>query len=405
MIRRVGAGLALAAAAQFSLPNLPVLPGSVVPLAVSNLRPPFDVAVLGPGRVTSSSTYVLPDHLDASSATLLAASANGLAMHGISFASPPPPGQAFIAVASYDEGIVIHSARQPFAQRAVLAVGGAPSDVAIDAAGHLAAAATDGDSASIAQISPWRVAHFSGVPFADELAFDDRTQALFVTNRDVGGAGALTRIASDGSVRQRRLGLTAEGIAIDEARGRVYVANTNEDTVSIVDASTLVELQRFRAIARVFGLALSDDGTRLYAVSNQSASSPFAAAGSAVAIDVSSAHPRVVARSASLAFPVGIAIDSRERRVFVTDEHDDVVHVLDAASLRPAHAPLKTCRTPWKPALAGGLLYVPCARADRVDVFDARTLRRMPGAPFKTGGYPLAVAVWHPDGTFEDHTP
>ena len=404
MIRRIGAGLALAAAAQFSLPNLPLLPGSVVPLSVSNLQPPFDVAVLGPGRVTSSSTYVLPDHLDSSSATLLAANAHGLAMHEVNFASPPPSGQPFIAVASYEEGVVIHDAQPPFAQRAVFGVGGAPSDVAIDAAGHLAAASTDGDSASIAQISPWRVAHFSGAPFADELAFDDRTQALFLTNRDVGGAGALTRIAADGSVRQRRLGLTAEGIAIDEARGRIYVANTNEDTVSIVDGSTLVELQRFRAVARVFGLALwmtaractPSEPKRVFAVCGSGKRGRHRRCGR---------HPHVVARSSSLAFPVGVAVDSREHRVFVTDEHDDVVHVLDAASLRPAHAPLKTCRTPWKPALAGGLLYVPCARANRVDVFDARTLRRIPGAPFATGGYPLAVAVWHPDPKFEDHTP
>jgi hypothetical protein len=42
---------------------------------------------------------------------------------------------------------------------------------------------------------------------------------------------------------------------------------------------------------------------------------------------------------------------------------------------------------------------VPCAGADAVDAFDTRTLRRAAHAPFATGGYPLAVAVWHPQSS------
>jgi DNA-binding beta-propeller fold protein YncE len=44
--------------------------------------------------------------------------------------------------------------------------------------------------------------------------------------------------------------------------------------------------------------------------------------------------------------------------------------------------------------VADGRLFVPCANADKVDVFDLRTLRRVNGAPFSTGGYPLSVAFW-----------
>jgi hypothetical protein len=39
---------------------------------------------------------------------------------------------------------------------------------------------------------------------------------------------------------------------------------------------------------------------------------------------------------------------------------------------------------------------VPCAGADAIDAFDARTLRRISRAPFATGSYPLAVAILHP---------
>jgi DNA-binding beta-propeller fold protein YncE len=317
-------------------------------------------------------------------------------MRSITFAAPPDPLHSFIAVASYDDGVILHDAKAPFAMRAALAVGGAPGDVAIDPSGSIAAAATNGTMAAIATLAPWHVATYSGVPFTDEVAFDPVTHALYASNRDVNGAGAITRIARDGTVRQRVIGLTAEGIAIDARRRRVYVANVNDGTISIVDADSLVELRRFAAVPRVFSLALNSDGSRLYAVSNQSITSPFGAAGSAIAIDVDRDAPRVVARSGRLTFPLGVALDDVHHRVLVTDEHDDDVYVLDAHTLRPVRAPLRTCHTPWKPSVDDGRLYVPCARSNNVDMFDTATLKRTAGAPFTTGGYPLAVAVWHP---------
>jgi hypothetical protein len=41
-------------------------------------------------------------------------------------------------------------------------------------------------------------------------------------------------------------------------------------------------------------------------------------------------------------------------------------------------------------------LYVPCAGDNAIDVFDARSLRRAAHAPFATGTYPLAIAIWRP---------
>jgi DNA-binding beta-propeller fold protein YncE len=302
-----------------------------------------------------------------------------------------------IAVAAYDSGVVIHDATAPFTARAVFGAG-SPSDVAFDNTGRLAAGDTAGDTLQIAGLDPWSVANFSGVPFVDELAFDDSGD-LFASDRDSNGSGALTRIAPDGTITRRALGLTSEGVAIDSRRHRVYVANVNDGTISIVDARTMTERARFHAIDRVFSLALSGDGARLYAVSNQSVGSPFSAPGRVVAFDVRGAKAHVAAQSAPLSFPVGIAVDDAHGRVFVTDERDDTVSVLDASTLRSQHRPLPTCRTPWKPTLdpQGQRLYVPCAQADEVDVFDLPSLQRAHGAPFKTGGYPLAVAVWHPD--------
>jgi DNA-binding beta-propeller fold protein YncE len=358
--------------------SFPYLPGSILPNTVYGFTAPYHNIVSGPGDGQS---------------TVIAAGPDGIAARTFSVAPAPDPAQPFVAVASYDDGVIVHDAQAPFHARAALGIDGAPADVAIDPGGRLATAATDGQDATIVTLDPWAVHHFQDVPFSDELEFDSRTGALFITNRDINGSGALTRIATDGSVTHRVLGLTAEGLAIDAARGRVYVANVNDGTVSVVDADSMVELHRFQVVDRVFSLALSKDGSRLFAVSNQSLESPFGAAGSVVAFDL--ARGRVVARSARLAFPIGIAADFEHDRLYVTDEDTNAVDVLDARTLREVHTPLQTCDTPWKPTLDRGLLWIPCTRSDQIDVFNATTLRRVAGAPFTTGGYPLAVAIWH----------
>jgi len=373
---------------------LAYLPGSEIPIHVDGFNMPYGLFSGGGGSITGGRLRVAGT---SSQSTVIAAGTYGLAVHTFEVAPTPDPHRAFIAVASYDDGIILHEASPPFRALSALGIGGAPGDVAIGTDGTLAAIATDGDSATVATLDPWGVRRYSGVPLGDELAFDTGTGALFVTDRDVAGAGALTRIAADGRIAQRVLGLTAEGLAVDPGRERVYVANVNDGTVSIVDAVSMVELRRFHAVDRVFSLALSRDGSRLYAVSNESLSSPFAAAGSVVAFDVAgSGSPRLVARSGRLQFPIGIALDEAHDRLYVTDEDTDSVDVLDARTLRDAHAPLRTCTTPWQPTLERGLLYVPCARSDEIDVFRTTTLERVAGAPFATGGYPLAVAVWHP---------
>jgi hypothetical protein len=377
----------------------PYVPGSVVRVTVDGFSLPYTLSAVGAAWIEGGLVHLAPNASDASTrkATVIAAERGGLARHTFRLAAPPDGREPFIAVASYDDGVIFHQARAPFAPRSALGIGGAAADVAISTDGNVATATTDGETAIVAHLRPWSVQTFSGVPFTDELAFDDRSGALFATDRDVNGAGAITRITPSGAVSRRVLGLTSEGLAVDAARGLVYVANVNDGTVSVVDAATLVERRRFHAVGRVFSLALSRDGSRLYAVSNQSIDSPFAQAGRVVAIDVRGDDARRIARSGPLPFPVGIALDERHHRVYVTDESADTVSVLDARTLAAVHPPLRTCDTPWKPTLDDDRLYIPCARSNEIDVFDATTLERVPGAPFRTGGYPLAVAVWHGD--------
>ena len=383
--------------ARFAGSALPLFPGSRVPIRIDNTHGPYDVAVVGPGSIEHDA-FVVPSQTNARSSTLVASGASFVAMRSFQIVPPPSFDTSFIAVASYDAGIVIHDNDPRFSVLGALGIGGAPSDVAIDSRGRIAAGDTAGDTLSIAGPAPWRVDQFSGVPFSDNVAFDPKTGAVFATNRDINGRGALTRVRSDGTTSRVMLGATAEGIVIDAKRRRVYVANVNDGTISVVNADSMREIARFYAVARAFSLALSSNGGCLYVVSNQSTGSLFGAPGSVVAIDVHGNKHRVIARSLPLSFPLGIALDERAHRLFVTDENENDVDVLDTATLRARTAPLKTCDTPWQPTLdaASGRLYVPCAQSDAVDVFGTSTLHEIAGAPFHTGGYPLAVAVWHP---------
>ena len=373
------------------------LPGSLVPLRVEGIPSPYKVRFVGEGAIRGSN-FAVPLHADPGTTTVIAYNARGIAQRELRIASPPSGRGPIVAVASYDSGVTLHDART-FAELGTLAIGGGPGDVAFDANGRLATGDTVGAGVTIASLSPWDVATSPNVPTVDEIAFDAQSHAVLATNRSLeNGQGALTRVGADGTVARVQLGLTAEGLAVDARHRRAYVANVNDGTVSVVDIDTMHELRRIPVVERAFGLALSSAGDALYVVSNESVSSPFAHAGSVVRLVIDGSHARVSARSGRLVFPVSAALDEQDRRLFVTDEHDDLVYVFDPATLRETHARLRTCRTPWKPFYDAHdrRLYVPCARADRVDAFDARTLRRVAHAPFATGGYPLSVSVWHP---------
>lgn len=374
----------------------PYFPGSIIPLRVSGFAPPYHAALFGPGRLFAGGIYQVDSVHSPTTALLIAGNATGLASTTLHIAPPPAADGPLAIVASYDDGIVFHDA-QNYSVLGLLAMSGVPGAVAVDPSGTIAAPDTDGNSVTRAELTPWKVETIGGVPTGDDVGIEAGSGAIFVTNRESGGSGAVTRVDKSGKVTSTPTGSTAEGLAIDQRRGIVYVANTNDGTVAAVDTRTMRLLRRFSAVDRVFSLALSSDGSTLYAVSNQSAASFLGASGSVVAFSLRS-RPRAIARSGPLNFPLGIALDEAARRAFVTDEGLGVVDVLDARTLQPKSPPLHTCTTPWKPALdlRTARLYIPCAGSDAVDVFDTKTLRRVRGAPFRTGGYPLSVALWHP---------
>lgn len=374
---------------QFDLSALPYVPGSVLSLNVNGFAGPYAYTILGPLQRNGAFAQIPPDA--SGDVSLLASNHYGVAAHTLSIASPPDGD--LVAVAAYEDGLVFHDPGSLQA-RSVLSIAGAAADVAIAPDGTIAAGDTQYAGVTIAR-RPWNVAFVPSVPTVDAVVFaPDGT--LYAADRGASMTGQVSQVRGS-AVRSINVGSTPEGLALDARRGRLYVANTNDGTISIIDTATMRELARPHAVDRVFSLALSSDGTTLYATSNQSVASPFGKAGEVVEFAITGTALRQRARSTPLAFPLGVAFDGRRDRIFVTDESTSVVYVLDARTLRALREPLATCRTPWQPHIdeRDNRLYIPCARADQLDVISLRTLGRLRGAPFLTGRYPLAVATWH----------
>jgi DNA-binding beta-propeller fold protein YncE len=374
---------------KLAVPSGPFISGSRVSVDATGINAPFSIALLGPGSVENHE-FLAPQVDAATTATLIGATRGAIAYSTVRIVPPPGARRAIIAVASYDNGIAIHDA-STFALLGYAPIGGPPGDVTFARDGSLVAPATDRDTFTRITRAPWKLSTMRNVPLGNEVAADPRTGNVFVTNRDAGGYGALTRIATDGTVTRVKTGDTAEGLALDSRRGLAYVGNVNDNTVALVDTRSMRVIRKYASVPRTFGIALDDKAQRLFVVSNMSPSMP-GNGGNVAVIDLRSG--RIVARSTRLPFPLGIVYDAPRKRVFVTDEGSDRVYVLDAKSLRAVHSPLETCRTPWRPHLANNKLYVPCARGNEIDVFDVRSLRRAPHAPFSTGGFPLSVALW-----------
>ena len=121
------------------------------------------------------------------------------------------------------------------------------------------------------------------------------------------------------------VGHAPAGIAVSAAGDRIYVANRDDNDVTVIDADGLRPLARIEVGEHPFALALTPDGQRLLAanvVSNDVS-----------VIDLAGA--REIARVPVGSAPYGIAFDGdgARARAFVTNQHADSLSVIDMARL------------------------------------------------------------------------
>lgn len=371
--------------------DLPLVAGSRVVLRRSGAPSRTSFELIGGGSLNGN-VFTAPAVREPATSDVIASAQGAIASSTFTTVPPPDPRRALIAVAAYNDGIVLHDART-FARLGTFAIGGPPGDVAFTRDGTLLAPDTDGTTLARVTRDPWTPHWIDGVLLGNEVAADPSGGDAFITNRDVGGFGALTRVNAAGEKERVVTGVTAEGLVVDPRRNLVYAGNVNDASIAQVDARTMRVIRKIASVPRSFGIDLDRSGKRLFVVANISPDMRVGS-GYVAAIDVQDGHSRIAARSEGMMFPIGVAADRQNRRLFVTDESANAVYVLSASTLRTVHPPLQTCRTPWRPRIFHGLLYVPCTASNAIDVFNTRTLRRVHGAPFATGGYPLSVAVW-----------
>ncbi len=369
----------------------PFIGGSIVALHDSFAAGSL-FTVVGPG-IIDADRFITPSNLRRkATATILAANVGVSVARQIIIVPTPAPKAPFVAVAGYYGGLGLHrvESMQLFG---TTPIPGAAGDVASDRDGSLYLPATSANNLWRAQRDPWNVTARGNVPLGNEVRVARQSGIVFVTNRDVDGWGALTQVRGN-TVRRIRTGRTAEGLAIDERRNRVYVGNVNDATVLEVDAITLAPLRRINAVSRTFGIALNTARRLLYVVSNET-SNGGTKRGFAAAIDLARPGAPIVARTEKLPFPLGVDVDERTNRLFITDETANAVYVFDARTLQRRGPALHACRVPWRPHVdaARRRLYVPCALEDKLAVFNLDNLRSVRGSPFETVRYPLGVDV------------
>jgi YVTN family beta-propeller protein len=179
--------------------------------------------------------------------------------------------------------------------------------------------AVNADS-SIAYISNWG----GRFPQAGEQSAATGPEAnadqVLVDDRGVASSGTVTRIdLLSGQVTSTvAVGLHPSGLAWDEAHRRLYVANSNSDSISIVDTGTnrLVEtiaVQPFkRKVAGVApeSIALSPDHTILYAA--------CAGINAVAVIDLAALHPHLVGLIPTGWYPDDIVVSPNGKVIAVS---------------------------------------------------------------------------------------
>ncbi len=369
----------------------PFIGGSIVPLGDSFASGSL-FAVVGPG-IIDGDRFIAPTNVREPLTTAIVAANVGVSVsQNITIVPTPAPKAPLLAVAGYYGGLGLHRL-DSLKLFGTTPIPGAAGDVASGPDGSLYVPATTTHTLWRARRNPWNIAARGNVPLGNEVRVARQTGTVFVTNRDVDGWGGLTQLRGD-TVRRIRTGRTAEGLAIDERHNRVYVGNVNDATVLEVDATTLAPLRRIRAVARTFGIALHTRRRLLYVVSNQT-SNGGPKQGFAAAIDLSRPGAPIIAKTEKLPFPLGVDVDERTNRLFVTDENANAVYVFDALTLQRRGAALRACGVPWRPHVDAlrRRLYVPCALADKLAVFNLDTLLPVRGSPFETVRYPLGVDI------------
>ncbi len=172
------------------------------------------------------------------------------------------------------------------------------------------------------------------------------------------------------------------GVAVKPDGTRVYVTNYGGNTVSVIDASTHTVIATIPVGAKPAGVAANPDGTRVY-VANEGSNS--------VSVIDTSTHT-VVDTIPVESRPVGVAVNSDGTRVYVTNQGSNTVSVIDP-NINRIIATIPVGTKPGGVAVKpdGARVYVANYGSNNVSVIDGSTHTVVATIP--VGANPFGVAV------------
>lgn len=361
-------------------------------------------SVVGPGSIDANGLYRAANA--AASADVVASAGGGLVDSvAVHIVPAPKPGQPLMLSTCYADGTVNVNAANDRSFIGALSVGGRAAGITVDPANDRAVFVVESQVVAIdLRTMRWRVsAPLSGVRLSEVALLAHGFVAATDNNASAGQTGI--RVFRIGTDRLPRLvssvvaGETPEGIAASADGRTFYVTNINGHSVMrfAIDPSGHVTLLRVgRTATRPFGVALDAAHHEIFVADNDTSVVSGARAKPGLERFDSTTLRLIgtmISTGSATSLPLGVAVDPKSARVFVTNEGDQNVVVFSLPAMRRI-ASIPTGLTPWLPTLDATTerLYVPNARDNTVSIYDTRLLRAIaPAVP--TCSYPTSVAI------------
>ena len=383
-----------------------VFSGSTIRFRVFAGGAPVDGVIwsaVGPGSVDANGAYSAPR--DAPTTSFVVATARRMAAAAVvTVTAPPPAHEALALVSCYDGGTVDVRDALTLSSLGTADTSGTAAGIAVDPARRIALLG-DGDriaSFDAATATTSYSTAIAGARFSEVVLLANGYVAATDNNAVDGRAGVrIFRVGKDGVPRlaaSAAAGDTPEGLAATRDGKTFYVTNVNGNSVMRFRFDGAGSAKRTGSAAtghRPFGVALDDKRGLLFVADNDTPTISGTSSRPGVDVYSLSSLRRVTTLTTGTpdALPLGVAVDASANRAFVTNEGDGTVAAYSIAPLRRI-ATLRSGRTPWLPSVdvAHRRLFVPNAMADSFSVYDERSLRPVAlGVP--TCGYPTAVAA------------
>jgi len=218
----------------------------------------------------------------------------------------------------------------------------------------------------------------------EQFALSRDGKRLFVANED-SATLSVVDVATGAVVQRVSVGREPEGVAVTPDGRWVLVTNESDNSVSIIDTGTLKIVKSVQVGKRPRDVAFTPDGRAGYV------SGEFDASVYRMSVPDGAPVERVLELRKE-ARPMGILLDAKRGRLYVSTGRGGTVAVIDSASHKlVAEVPVGT--RPWGIALSqdGRWLYAANGPSNDVSVIDTSTLQVV--RHIRVGSSPWGVAV------------